>query len=128
MWRRILLTLVALLAFYIGMNTFVFYKAQDFTRQVVTREREDELRRELFILRRAIEEFKANEKNTPQTLEDLERAGYLVRVSSGGLRKVPVDPITEKQDWRVETSSSGIVNVHSNSLAISSEGTPYSMW
>jgi general secretion pathway protein G len=63
-------------------------------------------------------------------LQDLVDAGYF--------RQLPIDPITNSNSsWEPATDTavaapdqtqSGIVDVHSGSTAISSEGTPYNTW
>jgi general secretion pathway protein G len=91
--------------------------------------REAALKTDVWVMRQAIDHYTLDKEAAPQSLDDLVSAGYL--------REVPVDPITRLKDWRTETSdvvmspeqsSSGITNVHSNSNAVSSQGTPYSTW
>ena len=57
-----------------------------------------------------------DKRKAPQNFEDLVRAGYL--------RKIPVDPITGRTDWRMTAEG----DVHSASDQISTEGTPYNSW
>jgi general secretion pathway protein G len=91
--------------------------------------REAALKTDVWVMRQAIDHYTLDKEAAPQSLDDLVSAGYL--------REVPVDPITRLKDWRTETSavvmspeqsSSGITDVHSNSNAVSSAGTPYSTW
>jgi hypothetical protein len=62
----------------------------------------------------------------PRSLNDLVREGYLP--------ELPIDPTTGERDWQAEEMvcvygrSWGVMNVHSRSTAISSEGSPYSEW
>ncbi len=94
------------------------------------RSREAVLKSNLHSLRSVIDQYTADKKIAPQSLEDLVDAGYL--------REVPQDPITDSSTtWQVEFGSTalvvdqldtGIVDVRSGSSAVSSEGTPYSDW
>jgi len=59
-------------------------------------------------------------------------------VSAGYLRSLPKDPMTDStSSWHTDSDESlqsldqqepGIVDVHSGSDAVSSDGTPYSNW
>lgn len=90
--------------------------------------REAVLRDNLFKMRSLIDQYAADKGQLPQSLDEL--------VSSGYLRELPDDPFTGQKDWVVTTGedpnstdgAQGIVDVHSNSGDISSEGTPYSEW
>jgi general secretion pathway protein G len=89
--------------------------------------KEHSLRYKLDIMRDLIKRYNLKEGAPLQSLEELVRADYI--------GQVPVDPITEKNDWQVEIgfppnsqNKRGIVNVRSSSSAISSEGTPYNQW
>src|ERR1051326_5600426 len=96
-------------------------------RAVVLRSKETVLKDNLHSLRTTIDQYTADKKKAPQSLQDLVDAGYY--------REVPVDPITGSRDtWQpvVDTSisspdqtESGISDVRSGSSAMSSEGTPY---
>lgn len=90
--------------------------------------REAVLHDDLFNMRKLLDQYAADKQKLPQSLDDL--------VSGGYMRELPKDPITGQQDWTVTTgedpnSSSGeqgVVDVHSASPDISSEGTPYAEW
>ncbi|MCW5977827.1 MAG: type II secretion system protein [Bryobacteraceae bacterium] len=96
----------------------------------IVRANESVLKNNLFTLRTVIDEYTADKKKAPQSLDDLVREGYL--------RQIPIDPITRSdQTWRIQmedalTSVSqtepGIFDVRSGSDKISQEGTPYSEW
>jgi general secretion pathway protein G len=97
--------------------------------QVVQHSKESVLHTDLRTLRDAIDNYTLDKQAAPQSVEDLQQAGYL--------REVPVDPITHAKDWvpqfdsvvlSPEQTSTGMTNVHSNSNKISSEGTPYNEW
>lgn len=97
---------------------------------VVLRSRETVLKDNLRGLRNTIDQYTADKKKAPQSLQDLVDAGYY--------REIPLDPITDSRDtWQVITDTSisspdqtdtGITDVKSGSGAISSEGTPYNTW
>jgi len=91
--------------------------------------REKTLKVNLYSLRSVIDQYTADKKKAPQTLQDLVDGGYF--------REIPNDPMTGNRDWRVDFDTSvssvdqtdtGITNVHSLSTAISSEGTAYDTW
>jgi len=90
--------------------------------------REAVLRDDLFKLRSLIDQFAADKQKLTQSLDDLVTEGYM--------RELPVDPITGQKDWTTTTGEDpnstegeqGIIDVHSASTDVSSEGTPYSEW
>ena len=98
----------------------------------IVRAREAVLRDDLYTMRSLIDEYTLDKQQPPMTLQDLVDDGYL----RGGL---PMDPFTNSnQTWKVDLedvplspgqSVSGIVDVHSGSDDISSDGeTAYSSW
>lgn len=90
--------------------------------------REAVLRNDLYQMRSLIDQFGADKQKLPQSLDEL--------VSEGYMRQLPVDPFTNQTDWTVTSGEDpnstsgeqGIVDVHSASADISTEGTPYSEW
>ena len=90
--------------------------------------REAVLRDDLYKMRALIDQYAADKQKLPPSLEDLVSAGYM--------RELPKDPMTGQADWTPVTgddpnSSSGeqgVVDLHSASPDISTEGTPYSEW
>jgi general secretion pathway protein G len=97
--------------------------------QVVLHSKEAVLKTDLRTLRDAIDHYTLDKQAAPQSVEDLAQAGYL--------REVPQDPMTRAKDWvpqydsvvlSPEQSSTGMVDVHSNSARVSSDGRPYSEW
>src|SRR6266581_3202866 len=113
----IVITIIAIL----GAISIPMYKA------VVLNAKETVLKDNLRELRRVIDQYTADKKKAPMTLQDLVDAGYF--------RQLPLDPITQSNSsWESVTDTavaspdqteSGIVDVHSGSAAVSSEGTPY---
>jgi general secretion pathway protein G len=90
--------------------------------------REAVLRDDLFKMRSLIDQYAADKQKLPQTLDDLVTEGYM--------RELPVDPFTGQKDWATSVGEDpnstegeqGIIDVHSASAEVSSEGTPYSEW
>ena len=117
----IVITIIAILA----SIAIPIYKA------VVLNAKETVLKDNLREMRRVIDQYTADKKKAPATLQDLVDAGYF--------RDLPVDPMTNSNStWQPVTDStsisspdqtdSGIVNVHSGSSTVSSQGTPYNSW
>ena len=127
MRKQISYLLIALLTFIIGVGGAFSYRFYQYRRGELAW-REARLRHELFYTRSLIDQYAADKGKLPQSLEDLVNAGYC--------RNVPYDFITDKREWRIVVAvdpaslngSQGIVDVHSTSPDISSEGTPYSQW
>ena len=97
--------------------------------KALVRSKETILRQNLTTMRTVIDEYTYDKGKAPQTLNDLVQAGYL--------RKVPIDPITGNDTWRiimedaisvVNQTQPGIFDVRSYSNQKSLEGTPYSEW
>jgi general secretion pathway protein G len=91
--------------------------------------RERALRSDLNLLRTAIWDYTFDKQKAPQGLDDLRAAGYI--------DKIPNDPMTHEPNWEVvedeylltpEQQDPGVIDVHSASGAISSDGTTYSSW
>ncbi len=116
----IVITIIAILA----AISVPIYKA------VVLNAKETVLRDNLRDLRKIIDQYTADKKKAPQSLQDLVDAGYF--------RQLPIDPITNSNStWEPandtavaapDQTESGIVDVHSGSTTISSQGTPYNTW
>jgi general secretion pathway protein G len=97
---------------------------------VMKRARETALKDDLRSFRIVIDQYTADKKKAPSSLQDLIDAGYL--------RELPMDPFTESRDtWQpvmgnsvisADQTQPGIEDVHSGSSQISSENTPYSTW
>jgi general secretion pathway protein G len=118
-----LMIVITIILILIGMA------AQNYSKSV-QRAREATLKQDLWVMRQAIDNYTMDKQAAPQSLEDLVQAGYL--------RKVPVDQITGAADWvpqydsvvlSPDQSSTGMVDVHSNSPRVSPfENTPYNEW
>ncbi len=96
----------------------------------IQRSREAVLKHDLLIMREAIDNFTLDKQAAPQSLDDLQQAGYL--------REVPMDPVTQAKDWAPvfdnivlspDQVTTGMVDVHSNSGMTSRfDGTAYNTW
>jgi len=91
--------------------------------------RENALRSDLSQLRDAIWKYTFDKQKAPQSLDDLRTAGYIDRI--------PDDPVTREPNWQVEEDEyllspdqqdPGLIDVHSASNAVGSDGTAYSTW
>src|SRR5689334_17321473 len=107
-----LMVVIAIVLVLLGIAVSRYEKA-------VLRAHEAVLHQDLQAMRQSIDNYTLDKEAAPQSLEDLESAGYL--------RSVPTDPITHAKDWRLEfkdvvlspdQSTTGITDVHSNSEAI----------
>jgi len=117
----IVLTIIAIL---VGISIPI-YKA------VILRSRESVLKSNLHSMREVIDQYTADKKKAPQSLQDLVEGGYY-------RKELPIDPITNSHDtWIPEYSTSlasadqtdtGITDVHSGANGTSSDGTNYSNW
>ena len=100
-------------------------------RRSVIHAREATLKNDLTVMRQAIDRYTLDKEAAPQSLEDL------ANPQSQYIREIPVDPMTNAKDWHVDygdtvmtpdQTTTGIVDVHSNSDKTSLEGTPYNSW
>jgi general secretion pathway protein G len=97
---------------------------------VMLSNREKTLKLNLLTLREVLDQYKADKKEAPQTLQDLVDAGYL--------RQIPIDPFTNSNStWKPVFESvvvspgkiaQGITDLHSGSSSVSADGTTYSAW
>jgi general secretion pathway protein G len=99
-------------------------------RMHVLHSREAVLKEDLYSMRQCIDQYTQDKNKAPQNLDDL--------VSSGYLRAIPKDPFTNASDtWQPVSDDSimqqgqtetGIVDVHSGSNMVGSDGTAYNTW
>lgn len=119
------------------------------TRFQVKREKERELRRDLWEMRDAIDHYKdaadkgafmtkADSMNYPPDLQTLVNGVDVQDKKVKFLRRIPVDPMTGSADWGLRsnqdnadsTSFGGqnVFDVYSKSTATAMDGTKYSTW
>ena len=101
-------------------------------RNSVVRAREAVLKENLFHIRDAISKYYYDKQKYPTALDDL--------VTNKYLGKLPIDPITNSDDWEVvhfepvdmedfdPEIAEGIIDVKSKSEMQSLDGTPYADW
>jgi general secretion pathway protein G len=96
----------------------------------IQRSREATLKHDLMVMREAIDNYTLDKQAAPQSLDDMQQAGYL--------REVPTDPMTNQKDWvpqfdnvvmTPDQVTTGMVDVHSNSQRSSPfDHTAYNTW
>lgn len=88
--------------------------------------RESTLKEDLYILRKAIDSYYADNGKYPDDLASLVDKRYL--------RGIPADPVTERRDtWIIVRTDNGragggIIDVRSGSELKANDGTPYREW
>lgn len=87
----------------------------------IQRGREAVLREDLLVMRKAIDDYYADTGNYPEDIKQLMEKRYL--------RKIPVDPLTERSDtWREVRDDAGIVDIKSGADGKSANDESYSEW
>jgi general secretion pathway protein G len=92
----------------------------------IRQSKESALKEDLHNMRKALDDFYADQGKYPVKLQDLVEKHYL--------RSIPLDPLTESEDtWQTEISQDpsqkgGIVDVHSGSGDQPKDGKPYHEW
>ena len=92
----------------------------------IVRAKEATLKENLFILRKAIDDYYADQGDYPATLQQLVEKRYI--------RKPPVDPLTDRSDSWIEVRAEedgkpgGVIDVRSGSEEKSSDGVAYRDW
>ncbi|HTP68783.1 MAG TPA: prepilin-type N-terminal cleavage/methylation domain-containing protein [Dongiaceae bacterium] len=118
-----LMIVIAIILILLGMAA----QRYDMT---IQRSREATLKHDLMVMRQAIDDYTLDKQAAPQSLDDLQQAGYL--------REVPLDPVTHQKDWvpqfdnvvmSPDQVTTGMVDVHSNSQGSSPfDHTAYNTW
>ena len=118
-----LMIVMAIIAILLGMAAIRYDK-------VVQHSKEAVLKTDLQTMRDAIDNFTLDKQAAPQSIDDLQQAGYI--------RSVPIDPMTNAKDWvpqfdsvvlSPDQTTTGIIDVHSSSSRISPfNNTPYNEW
>lgn len=80
-------------------------------------------------MRQAIDQYTVDKQQPPQSLQELVNGHYL--------KEIPTDPFTLKKDWAPyysdvvlspDQTTTGLVDVHSNSAQVGSDGSAYNTW
>jgi general secretion pathway protein G len=117
-----LMIVISIIVILMGMAVGIYQRS-------IWHARETVLRKDLQTMREAIDNYTLDKQQAPQSLQDLVDGHYI--------RQIPVDPITNSQDWVTHMSDmvispdqtgTGIDDVHAGSDMSSSDGTPYSQW
>ena len=123
-------TLLELMIVISMMLILISIAVPNFSRSI-TQSREAVLRQNLFTLRSLISQYTLDKQKAPQSLADL--------VSAGFLKQIPNDPITNAPNWEAEQQEDtimspdeqdqgGIIDVHSASQLVGSNGKAYNTW
>src|SRR5580693_2448778 len=108
-----LMVVIAIIMILLGLAAGKYQRS-------IMRSHEAVLKQDLRVMRDAIQQYTLDKEAAPQSLEDMVTAGYM--------RDVPIDPITQQKNWKVDTedillspdqTTTGISDVHSASDAIS---------
>jgi len=118
-------------------------------RFTVKREKERELRRDLWMMRDAIDSYKdaadkgafqikLDSQGYPPDLETLVKGVDIQSKKVRFLRRIPVDPMTGKAEWGLRSmkddpnsstfSGESVFDVHSQSTGTALDGTKYAEW
>jgi general secretion pathway protein G len=116
----IVIAIIAILASIAAMNY----------QHSILRARESVLRNDLFTIRSSIDQYTLDKQKAPQSLEDLVAAGYIKSIPKDPITDSPSTWVTEQEDslMAVDQTQPGIVDVHSGSSAVSTDGSTYSTW
>jgi len=115
----------------------------------VQREKERELRRDLWEMRDAIDKYKdaadkgafmtkVDSQNYPPDLDELVKGVDVQGKKVKFLRKIPIDPMTGKAEWGMRSmqddpnsdsfGGQSVFDVYSKSMGVALDGTKYSEW
>lgn len=117
-------TLIELLVVLALISTLLMLVAPRFTRSV-DHSKEVVLRENLYLIRKAIDQYFADTGGYPNDLQALVEKKYL--------RRSPLDPITGRADtWiiipPVDGQPGGVFDVRSGAPGQADEGEPYASW
>ena len=142
------LTLVELII-TIAIISILASAAIPIARFQVKREKERELRRDLWMMRDAIDHYKdaaerggmvtkADSYNYPPDLETLVNGVDIQSKKVKFLRKIPIDPMTGNAEWGLRSNQDdpdsdsfggqNVFDVHTKSNGTALDGTKYSTW
>ena len=90
----------------------------------IQRARESSLKEDLHVMRKALDDFYTDNGRYPESLKQLVEKRYL--------RKIPVDPLTDKATTWIEVKGedkdAGIMDVRSGAEEKAADGVPYRDW
>ena len=113
-----LITVMAIVALLLTLAVPRYFNSIDRSKETV-------LQQSLNVMRDAIDKYYADNAKYPESLETLETSKYL--------RKVPVDPITNRVDtWIIvepaDPKKGNVYDVRSGAPGAGSDGKPYREW
>jgi len=112
-----LLVVLSIIAMLLTIASPRYFASED-------RAKESTLKQDLKILRESIDKYYGDNRNYPQSLQQLVERKYV--------DKIPVDPITEKSNtWvllQAELPLDGIENVRSGAQGTAKDGSRYADW
>lgn len=122
--RKTGFTLIELLVVMAIIATLLTLVAPRFMGSI-DRAKETALKENLNTLRQSIDKYYGDTNSYPATLQALVDKRYI--------RKVPIDPITDRDDtWQTDAppdrEQSGVYDVHSGAPGKGADGRPYSEW
>jgi len=91
----------------------------------IVRAKESTLKENLFVMRKAIDDYYADNARYPEQINELVEQRYL--------RFIPVDPVTDQPQWNFsyvdsDEQGQGIIDIHSESTKQASDGSHYNDW
>lgn len=91
----------------------------------IIRAKESTLKENLFVMRKAIDDYYADNARYPEHIDELVEQRYL--------RFIPLDPVTDQLQWHFiyedsEERGPGIIDIHSESTEQASDGSNYNDW
>src|SRR5262249_42516781 len=113
----------------IGGGVFTFFTTYSAYLGHLRRVKEVVLQQNLYTMRKAVEFYADDKAKSPQSLDELVRAGYL--------REIPADPLTgSNKTWTIErekessvpNTNHGIVDIRSAATGADKDGKPYNQY
>lgn len=111
-----LLLVMTLLAILAGISAPVVSNS-------IRKSKEATLKEDLQVMRKVIDDYYTDVGHYPKSLSTLAEEKYL--------RKIPVDPFTERADTWVEIYSEengGVIDIKSGAIGTNKDNSPYSEW
>jgi general secretion pathway protein G len=87
----------------------------------IEKAREASLKEDLYVVRKAIDDFYADNHRYPESLDLLVQRHYL--------KTIPHDPVSE-QPWKIihDESGTGVKEIRSSSPGVARDGRPFHEW
>lgn len=110
-------TLIEILMVLLLVSILASIVTPSVTKSIV-RAKDATLKQDLFIMRKAIDEYYSDNGVYPPSLEEL--------VDNRYIRSIPNDPVTEsKTSWELITTDNGIIDIKSGAKGKNREGVEY---